>query len=158
MTAKDENKRHFKRKGISKSTLKGILITISIAMVIFIVYIFQMNVNIDTQITIKVYARYLAMALSIIGVTCILYSLTGVLFQEKPKYKLEYFWEWKNDKKIKVSKKVPIKDETLKYKITIRCFITAILVSLCIFWYLESRKPKVIRMKEDVLYIKPMEE
>ena len=44
------------------------------------------------------------------------------------------------------------KKKWLKY------LITAIILSLCLFWYIESKKePKIVRMKEDILYIKPME-
>ena len=44
------------------------------------------------------------------------------------------------------------KKKWLKY------LITAIILTLCLFWYIESKRgPKIVRMKEDVLYIKPME-
>jgi len=43
-----------------------------------------------------------------------------------------------------------------KCKTGLRCLITAVMLSACIFWYIESRRPPdVIRMKEDQLYILP---
>ena len=43
-----------------------------------------------------------------------------------------------------------------KCKTGLRCLITAVMLSACIFWYIESKRPPdIIRMKEDQLYILP---
>jgi len=122
---KDNNKRQFERKGISKKILKGILIAIGVIVVkIIIIYLLSVKLSIDFRIIIEIIGRYFAIIFVVSSVTIIFYHFICIFCKKK----------W------------------LKY------LITAIILSLCLFWYIESKKePKIVRMKEDVLYIKPME-
>ena len=117
------NDRYFKKeKKRHKKTIKGILIGLFIAIVIFLFWYLPQNMSMELLTRIRIISRYLASAIVAIGITTIFYSFTGIF----------------------------------KCKTGLRCLITAVMLSACIFWYIESKRPPdIIRMKEDQLYILP---
>ena len=105
MIVKD-NKRQFKRKGISKKTLKRILIAIGIVVVIIVICLLTMNLSVGFQIVMGMIARYSAIMFIVSSVTIIFYHFICIFCKKK----------W------------------LKY------LITAIILTLCLFWYIESKR------------------
>jgi len=78
---KDE--RYFKKERNFKKHLKWLIPTITTIGILIILYFLQINLSIDTIVFIRIYARYFAMGLSVIGVMCIMYAATGVISQKK---------------------------------------------------------------------------
>lgn len=117
------SKRQFPRKRYPQ-LIKGILIALGVIAILVIIYFASTYMSLDILTPIRIYSRYAAAALSVIGVICMMYAASGVISQKK----------------------------------TIRCLITAILVTGSLFLYIENRyKPKNApqQLVEDQLYIRP---
>jgi len=80
----------------------------------------------DWEVTLLILARYTFMLISFSAGSCIIYHFFKVFFEKH------------------------------KYRKLICYSLTAIVIALCLTWYiLDHRQPRVVYMKEDVLYIKP---